>query len=229
MFIRKYTIVAIPDVEKLSSSDYINETDVIVEGIIATSYIKALARFKDSLKSEYYYHQISFPVEKYKFFEVTKRKVMSQQSIRLQHWKSIEVAATKHNNLVLREQYLEISRTAKANINENDPRKILDSLDNNNLRDIYDKARSNSFLLLRQIASFYSPYNALLVLDIGDAFHNHHHIINDSYGFHHNIITDLLLYEQWIYTLKELRGLYNFHLISSYTISEIIADLQIQH
>lgn len=232
ILIKKYTIVAIPDVEKLNDyahADYITKHDVIVERIIATSYLKALTRFKNLFKSGFSINQISFPIEKYSFFEVTKHsKKLSELEIRLQYWNSIEVAATNHNESVLREQYSVISRTAISKINENDPQRILNSLNNEELRDIYDRARSYSFSILQNIAFKSSPYTAWLVLDIGDAFHNHRQLKNNNHNYRDDVMSDLLFYEQWIFTLMELDHFYHFHLFDNYTIQNILADMEIR-
>lgn len=226
MLIKTYTFIAVPDVANLKqySHIYINESDLIVEKIIATSNLKALEKFKESLNELFNYNQLSFPVKKYTLTGVTKQsKIMSRRDIRLKFWNSIKETAIKHNRLVLRERYSEISRIACSKINEYDIKQKLVSLDSEILRNVYDKARSYSFLKLRDIAFKNSPYTDWLVLDIGDAFHNHH-TIHDSNRYQDNIITDLILYERWVYTLMELESHFNFDSYDRYSISEIMKN-----
>jgi hypothetical protein len=235
MIFKKYTIVAVPDVGNISEyilTNYIDEYDVIVESFIATSYKRALEKFQYSLNT---YEQISIPVEKYNFIEVKKKnKYINQRDIQSQYWNSIKVAANNHNHLVLRERYSKIRETAIAKINKNEiMRKKLTGLDYYSLRNVYEKARSSSFLILRELAFTDNPYTNWMVLDIGDAFHNHYPLNDDSHPYNKDIINDLLYYEIWIFTLMELEDQREFHHIihtsHSLTISKIIADLQIQN
>jgi hypothetical protein len=228
MLIKYYTIVAIPDVEHLNVNTHaarVTKHDIIVERIIATSYLKALRKFKDFLEIGLAINQIRFPIDKYNFFELNGHgKKLSDFEIRSHYWNFIKVAVAKHNGLILKEQYLNISRTAISKVNKNEIQRRLDSCSNEDLQNIYEKARSYSFSILREIACKSSPYTAWLILDIGEAFHNHHQV-NDSRDFRDDIMSDLFFYEEWIYTLMELNHFYHFHLIDSYTITNIIDTL----
>lgn len=234
MIFKKYTIVAVPDVGNICEyipTNYIDEYDVIVESFIATSYKRALEKFQYSLNT---YEKLSIPVEKYNFIEVKKKnKYINQRDIQSQYWNSIKVAVNNHNFLVLRERYNKIRETAIAKTNMKEIIQKLKCLDHASLRNVYEKARSSSFLILRELAFTNKPYTNWLVLDIGDAFHNHYPLNDDSHQYNQDIINDLSYYEIWIFTLMELEDQREFHHIihTSYslTISELIADLQMQN
>lgn len=93
------------------------------------------------------------------------------------------------------------------------------------LREVFERAQSYSFTILRELAFSKGYFFNRVVIDIGDVFHNHRSKEYDD--SRRMMLQDLLGYEEWIYSLMELRGDSNMFFVDGYTLSELLEDIKV--
>lgn len=203
---KKYSIIAALNIEKLEINEPINEEQIILEHVVfAINAINAHLKFQSFYEGWSRIWNQKFPLEAFEisinemsFFEKETEHDKTVRQMKSKQLKKLK----KYNEKCYQLMYESAVAEALINIPA-DLKKRLKSLTRWQLKECYDRAHANSFIIIREQAfGDLSLFNNRLLVDIGDAFHNYRDPNNLMFNI--DVISDLMAYECWLNTINIL-------------------------